>query len=197
MLVMVAGDAGRFLGEDVLVLDLWPARLPVVLRSHGLVLREWTIEDAPTTVALFDTPDMNRWTPLTSPFDLGAALAYVEAAHRLRRERGILQLAVTEDGSRPVGEVLLFPGDADDVVELAYAVGAPFQGNGVGRRCVSAALRLAVAAGLGRARLVIATGNLPSQRVAVATGFQRTDAPLTERRRKGFVLTMATWERAL
>jgi RimJ/RimL family protein N-acetyltransferase len=194
---MLAGDAGSFLGEDGPVLDLWPAHLPVVLRASGLVLREWAVEDAPTMVALFDTPEMNRWTPLASPFDLRIALAYVDTAHRLRRERGILQLAVTEDGQHPVGEVLLFPGETADLVELAYAVGAPFQGRGVGRRSVAAALRLAAAAGLSTARLVIATDNQPSQRVAAAAGFGRTDAPLTERRRKGFVLTMATWERPL
>jgi RimJ/RimL family protein N-acetyltransferase len=45
--------------------------------------------------------------------------------------------------------------------------------------------------------LVIAVDNVRSQRVARATGFRLSGQPLTQRRRKGFVLTMATWQRPL
>jgi RimJ/RimL family protein N-acetyltransferase len=142
---------------------LWPPDQAVVWRGHGLVLREWTGDDADSMVRLFDTEEMNRWTPLVSPFDRDVALQYVEQARRSRRQLGTLQLAVTEDGAAPLGEVLIFPATA----------------------------------GIRTARLTIATDNVRSQRVAVAAGFALTGAPLTQRRRKGFVLTMAVWERAL
>jgi ribosomal-protein-alanine N-acetyltransferase len=108
-----------------------------------------------------------------------------------------LQLAVTEDGVRPLGEVLVFPGGDAGTVELAYAIGADHQGRGLARRAIGAALRLAADAGASAARLTIATDNVRSQRVARATGFHPTDAPLTTRARKGLVLTMSTWEQAL
>ena len=123
-------------------------------------------------VRLFDTDEMNRWTPLPSPFDITAAEQYVDTAHRLRAQGGTLQLAITEDGRTPLGEVLVFPGSDEDSVELAFAVGADHQGGGLARRAVQAVLALASNAGASRAELVIAVDNVRSQRVARATGFR-------------------------
>jgi RimJ/RimL family protein N-acetyltransferase len=176
---------------------LWPADEPVRMHAEDLLLREWTHADVPDMVELFNTDEMNRWTPLPSPFDQEAAVRYVEAAHRQRREDGTLQLAITLDGDAPVGEVLVFPGRREDSVELAYAVGAPHQGRGLGRRAVEAVLVLASESSARMAELVIATDNIRSQRVAQATGFSMTDDPPTQRQRKGFVLTMVRWERPL
>lgn len=176
---------------------LWRREQPVEWHSEDLVLREWAADDVESMVALFDTEEMNRWTPLASPFDRDVALQYVAQAHRLRHDNGTLQLAVTEDGGPPLGEVLIFLAEDDHTVELAFAIGAPFQGRGLARRAVAAVLDIARAAGMTTARLTIATGNVRSQRVATAAGFLRTPAPLETRRRKGFVLTMATWERQL
>jgi RimJ/RimL family protein N-acetyltransferase len=96
-----------------------------------------------------------------------------------------------------MGEVLIFPSEIEGTVELAFAVGAMYQGRGLARRAVDAMLGLAAEAEASSARLVIAIDNVASQRVAEATGFRRTDLPLVERRRKGFVLTMSSWEQLL
>jgi RimJ/RimL family protein N-acetyltransferase len=82
-------------------------------------------------------------------------------------------------------------------VELAYAVGARHRGQSLAVRAIEAVLPVAVRACAARARLVIAVDNLPSQVVARRAGFQRTDVPLFERRRKGRVLQMQTWKRRL
>ena len=177
--------------------QLWPSEGSVCFSGEGLVLREWTFDDVPVMVELFDTDEMNRWTPLPSPFDDAAAEQYVQTARQLRDEIGTLQLAITLDGGVAMGEVLVFPGSSGDSVELAYAVGADHQGRGLARRAVMGALALASKAGVSRAELVIAMDNVRSQRVALATGFRLTDQPLAERRRKGFVLEMGTWERPL
>ncbi len=182
---------------DLVVQLLWPPGERVLIQAEGVVLREWTYDDVPVIVRLFDTDEMNRWTPLPSPFDDTAAERYVDTAHRLRAQGGTLQLAITEDGRTPLGEVLVFPGGDEDSVELAFAVGADHQGGGLARRAVQAVLALASNAGASRAELVIAVDNVRSQRVARATGFRLSGQPLTERRRKGFVLTMATWQRPL
>jgi RimJ/RimL family protein N-acetyltransferase len=176
---------------------LWPANKPVLLHAEGLVLREWGYEDVPDMVELFDTDEMNRWTPLPSPFDEAAARQYVEVAHHQREADGTLQLAITRDGDAPLGEVLVFPGGREHSVELAYAVGAAHQGRGLGRQAVAAALTLATEANARMAELVIATDNISSQHVALATGFRQTGDSPTQRQRKGFVLTMARWERTL
>jgi RimJ/RimL family protein N-acetyltransferase len=176
---------------------LWPSEERVLIHAEGLDLREWTYDDVPVMVELFDTCEMNRWTPLPSPFDDEAAKRYVATAHRQRIETGTLQLAITVDGRTPMGEVLVFPGGTEVAVELAYAVGADHQGRGIARRAVNGALALASKAGASTAALVIATDNVRSQRVAQATGFRLTEQPLTERRRKGLVMTMGTWERPL
>lgn len=173
---------------------LWPPDEPVSVRCADLVLREWR-DDAEAMVVLFETEEMDRRTPLTSPFTLGIARRYVENAHRSRRERGALQLVITDDRDLALGEVLAFPTEYDNDIELAYAVGAEHQGRGLARRALTAVLGLADAAGISRAVLRIAPDNEPSQGVARACGFTLTDEPLVERRRKEQVLHFATWVR--
>lgn len=178
-------------------LSLWPSTEPVLVRAGSLILREWANEDVPALVELFDTPEMNRRTPLPSPFDVEAARDYVESAHDMRRRLGALQLAVTEDGIAALGEVIICPTDVAGRVELAYGVGAAHAGRGLARRAVAVALELARDGGAVAARLHIAIDNPASQRVAEVTGFDRLDEPLVERRRKGQVLHLAVWQRAL
>ena len=168
--------------------------VPVVVAAEGVVLREWREDDVPTMVTLFDTPEMDRWTPLASPFDEAVARAYVERAHAARVD-GTWQLAITRDGGESLGEVLLFPTEHAQTCELAYAVGAEHRGQSLGARAVLATLGLASRIGYEEARLRIAVDNVPSGRVAVAGGFSLTDQPVIRRERKGYVLDMATWER--
>ena len=168
-----------------------------VFSSHGLFFREWRPDDAEAMVALFDTDQMNRWTPLASPFTVQVAAGYVGRASEARAA-GTLQLAISlAPGTTPVGEVIVFPSGAADEVELAYAVGAEHQGRGVGTRAVLAALDLARSRGARRAVLTIAEGNHASAAVACAAGFRKTDAQVQDRQRKGFVLHMRTWAREL
>lgn len=170
--------------------------VPVVVEAEGLVLREWRASDVPTMVELFDTEEMDRWTPLPSPFDKTVAGEYVDRAHAARCS-GTLQLAITADGGEALGEVLLFPTEHDELCELAYAVGAAHRGRSLGARAVRAVLGLAARAGFGKARLRIAVDNAASRRVAEAAGFSLTPQPLIRRERKGYVLDMTTWERPL
>jgi RimJ/RimL family protein N-acetyltransferase len=176
---------------------VWPTSRRVIVEGEGLVLREWDENDAAVMVDLFDTEEMDRRTPLESPFDEAAANRYVRHARRSRAEIGSMQLAITEDGSVPLGEVLAFPSGRDGVAELAYAVGKAHQGHGLASRAVRIMLPHIAAAGYTKAVLLIADDNTPSQRVAEAVGFARTTLPYVERRRKGHVLRLATWERDL
>ena len=165
--------------------------------AEGLYFREWRASDAYELTRLFDTDEMNRWTPLPYPFGPTVAADYIATARSARERTGTLQLGIcaSRDGL-PIGEVLLFPSGPDSV-ELAYAVGAGHRGNRVGARAVVAVLDLARLAGARRAILTIAQDNMASQLTAVCAGFVRTDTPLQTRERKGFVLKMETWERHL
>lgn len=144
---------------------------------------------------------MHRRTPVASPFTEQVAREYVAAAHRHHAEVGSLQLAITTAGDVAVGEVLAFPsaddGGDDGVVELAYAVAASVSGQGLARRAVLAVLTTLAATDVVRAQLLITDDNFPSQRVAKEAGFVLTDRPVVERRRKGMVVHLATWDRAL
>lgn len=166
------------------------------VRGQGLLLREWAPWDVPVMVTMFNTAEMDRWTPLPSPFDESIAIAYVENAHNARAE-GSVQLAITEDGQHPLGEVLLFPTEEPDACEFAYAVGSENRGRNLAARAIRALLPVASARGFKLARLRIATDNLASQKVATGAGFTLTDDALVRRERKGYVLHMTTWVRAL
>lgn len=171
---------------------------PAAVAANGLYFREWRGADIERMAELFDTDEMNRWTPLPFPFTPEVAAEYVARAHEARRRDGTLQLAVcAEPDGPPVGEVLLFPSGEPDTVEAAYAIGAAYRGHGIGARAVAAVLDLARLGGARRAVLSIAKDNLPSQATAVAAGFDKTEVPLRRRERKGFILEMETWERRL
>jgi len=149
----------------------FPGRDPVRLAGDGLVLREWRPDDVPVMVELFDEPQFRRWTPLASPFDEDAALAYLQRARTRRAEGSALQLAVTEAGDdTPRGEVLMFL--HPDLAEVGWGLGAAHRG----RRLASRAVRLLVAWarevwGFDRIRALIEPGNDASERVAAACGF--------------------------
>lgn len=173
--------------------------LPDALRldGFGIQLREWSDDDVADLIALYDDPEIDRWTPVTSPFDVEAARAYLAAAHAKRAEGQAVQLAITTDGDRPLGEVLLFP-SASDVrdVELAYGVGAAHRGRGL----ASNAVRLLAAyaertTGARRIVLRIEAGNAASEAVARATGFALTDDEPVIRASKGREVVLLTWRR--
>jgi flavin-binding protein dodecin/RimJ/RimL family protein N-acetyltransferase len=169
------------------------SRRPTVLRGDGVVLREWLDTDLPAMVELFDEPSIDAWTPLESPFDHAAATRYLARARAVRDSGKGLQLAITADGGEPLGEVLMYPRE-DGSAELAYAVGVRHRGH----RFASRALRLlcAYAAGthgIGRFVLCISPANVPSQHVATAGGFRRSNAPREVRELKGRRAEFDVW----
>jgi RimJ/RimL family protein N-acetyltransferase len=164
------------------------------LRGYGLVLREWTDQDVPLMVELFDDPAVDRFTPLHSPFDLGAARAYLERAREQRAADLRIQLAITTEDDRPRGEILLFrTGDGGHLAELAYAIGPRHRRQGLAARAVRLISEYAYTTlGMHRLYLRIPAENLASAAVAHATGFQRTgDPPVT---RDGARYPLHTWQ---
>jgi RimJ/RimL family protein N-acetyltransferase len=110
---------------------------PIVVAGQGLVLREWTDDDVPVMSELFDDPEVAYRTPLETPFDEAAALRYLAAARLARAEGRRLHLAITVDGQKPLGEILL----GLRTGSIGYAVGTAHRG----QRLATRALRVLTA----------------------------------------------------
>jgi RimJ/RimL family protein N-acetyltransferase len=152
---------------------------PLTLTGEGVTLREWRSEDLEDLVELLDEPEIARWTPMPSPFDVAAGLAYLKRSHQGRISGRRIQLAITVDGGKPLGEVLLFGVDGGvKEAELGYLVGAAHRRKGL----ASAALTLLSGYARGeldlrRLLLRIDPGNTSSTSVARRCGYQLTGEP--------------------
>jgi RimJ/RimL family protein N-acetyltransferase len=152
---------------------------PITLTGEGVQLREWRSEDLDDLVELLDEPDIARWTPMPSPFDVDAGIAYLKRAYQGRTTGQRIQLAITVDGGRPLGEVLLFGVDAGlREAELGYLVGAAHRRRGLASGSLSLLSGYArTTLGLSRLLLRIDPGNTASTAVARRCGFQLTGEP--------------------
>lgn len=163
---------------------------PFTLAGDGLFLREWTQQDIPVMVRLFDEPEVARWTPLSSPFDTEAAERYLGRARAAREAGTRIQFAVTEvadtEGAAvegvgaPRGEALaMLRGEEGRDVELGYAIGAEHRGRGLAVRSVRLLTGFAYAVlGARRVLLRIEPDNDASSNVARRAGFTVADRPL-------------------
>jgi RimJ/RimL family protein N-acetyltransferase len=150
-----------------------------MLTGDGIVLREWRSEDLDDLIEMLDEPDIARWTPMPSPFDVEAGIAYLKRAHQSRVTGQRLQLAITADGGRPLGEVLLFGVDAGlKEAELGYLVGAQHRRRGLASGSLSLLSGYAQSTlKLSRLLLRIDPGNTASIAVARRCGYQLTGEP--------------------
>jgi RimJ/RimL family protein N-acetyltransferase len=152
---------------------------PLTLTGNGIVLRDWRPEDLDDLIDLLDDPDITRWTPMPSPFDREAGVAYLKRAHQGRMSGQRLQLAITESGGRPLGEVLLFGIDAGlREAELGYLVGARHRRRGLAAGSLSLLSAYAgTALKLSRLLLRIDPANTASIAVARRCGYTLTGEP--------------------
>ena len=165
---------------------------PVRLAGQNIVLREWDEADIPALVEMYDDPEIDRWTPVPSPFDVEAARAYLGRARAARAEGRLVQLAVTSDGGQPQGEVLIWWDGRD--IELAYGVGSRFRRRGPASAAVTVATGYALQhCEARRVLLRIEAGNAPSAAVARSAGFAPTTDELVEREAKGRRALLRTW----
>lgn len=169
---------------------------PIALTGMGLHLREWRPDDLADLVALLDDPDVARWTPMPSPFNLDEGEAYLARAKQLRTTGQRIQLAITLDGGTPLGEVLLFGLDVGlREAELGYLVGAAHRRRGLASRALSLLVRYALGTlKLRRLMLRIDSGNLASCAVARRCGFELVGEPPIVQEGPYGPTSLDTWE---
>ena len=162
----------------------------VRLTGHDLVLREWEETDLPVMAELFDDPGVAYRTPLASPFGLDEARAYLEMVRRTRAAGDRLHLAITTDGHKPLGEVLVSLSRSS----MGYAIGAAHRGQRLAPRATRLLMDYAhEVLEIPRLVLEIEPDNAPSVSVARALGFRLTDDEPAQVEEKGRVLILRTW----
>jgi RimJ/RimL family protein N-acetyltransferase len=139
---------------------------PLCVTGLGLVLREWRDDEVAALQELFDEPDVAARINFPWPFDAAAFLAMTNDA----RSDGRFYLAITADGNKPLGMILLFPSRAI----LGYMVGKAHRRQGLAVR----SLRLTTdfchdTLGIPRLTLPIYPHNTPSKAVARSAGYDR------------------------
>ncbi|MFF5261585.1 GNAT family N-acetyltransferase [Actinomadura viridis] len=160
------------------------------LTGHGLILRPWVGTDLAAMVEIFDDPDIAYRTPFASPFDTAAARAHLRNARTGLAEGRSLRLAITADGDRALGEVLLNVTTAT----IGYCVGAAYRGRRLAVRAVEVMTDHAHGRlGLPRVHLEIEPGNRPSEGVARAAGFRLSGREPERVTDKGREFTVLTW----
>jgi RimJ/RimL family protein N-acetyltransferase len=152
---------------------------PLTLAGDGVVLREWRSADLDDLVVLLDDPDIARFTPMPAPFDVEAGIAYLSRAYHGRLGGERIQLAITPDGHRPVGEVLLFGLDTGHrEAEIGYLVGAAHRRRGYAAAALTVLSAYARSAlRVRRLLLRIDPGNFASAAVARRCGYHLTAEP--------------------
>ncbi|AZM64535.1 GNAT family N-acetyltransferase [Streptomyces sp. WAC 01420] len=151
---------------------------PVRLTAGTLLLRPWTVEDAPVLAGLYEDDAMRRWA--SAPVhDVASAARWVAEQRRGQEtgERFAFAVVDTElSDARPAGHVVLKrPADPAGPAEVGYWTAAHARGRGVAPRALTALADWAFAAfardGLTRLDLLHQVDNTASCRVAEKSGF--------------------------
>lgn len=168
---------------------------PLRIAGLGLVLRQWTEDDLDAMVEAYDDPEVDRWTPIPSPFTREVAAERLVRATVDQAAGQRICLAVTEDGGAAVGEVLIFRDTAWATGgEIGYGLNAKYRGNGYASRAVRLMTEYAYETiGLDRLVLRIDHRNAASNAVARATGYVPDGMPPQMRMMKGREFAWVTW----
>jgi RimJ/RimL family protein N-acetyltransferase len=156
-----------------MTLQRWPATVPA-LTDEVVTLRAWGPEDADAVLAACSDPDVERWTPLPSPYLPEHAAGFVGRAAPKRWASG--RAAPFAVVSAAGGEVLGFCGlvrvdEVDLVGEVGYWTAPWARGLGVAQRGVRLVVGWAFAElDLFRLEFLVDVDNLASRRVAERIG---------------------------
>ena len=144
------------------------------IQGDGVVLRPYRLEDAEAVARGCADPVTQRFVPnLPSPYTVADAVRFITADAPARIAGGDAIFAVAD----PVTDELLGAGGVhhrtESTAEIGYWTMPSARGRGVAAAVTRALTRYAFADGVHRLYLRIEPENGPSQRVAIACGYQR------------------------
>jgi RimJ/RimL family protein N-acetyltransferase len=144
------------------------------LEGDGVVLRPYRIEDAEAVARGCADPVTQRFVPnLPSPYTVADAMRFITADAPARIAGGDAIFAVAD----PVTDELLGAGGVhhrtESTAEIGYWTMPSARGRGVASAATRALTEYGFANGIRRLYLRIEPENGPSQRVAIACGYQR------------------------
>jgi RimJ/RimL family protein N-acetyltransferase len=145
-----------------------------VLTGSKVLLRPWTPADAEDVFAACQDAEIQRWTPIPSPYALADAVVYVTEVAPAVWEHGGAVFAVLERATGGLAGSIGAHGMSDGVAAVGYWTAAAARGRGL----TSDALRTVTGwflrdGGAARVELLVEPANVRSVRVAEAAGFTR------------------------
>ncbi|GHB49005.1 hypothetical protein GCM10008112_17460 [Flexivirga endophytica] len=147
----------------------------ISLRSAGLVLRAPGVGDVPDIVRACRDPLTQQWLPLPNPYDESHAFGFVtEQARAVWRSGFGIVRAIERDGEF-AGMIDLKKTDwRGGTTEIGYWVSPDHRGHGLAGRAARLLGDWAIREqGMERVEIRSATGNLGSQKAALAAGYRQ------------------------
>ncbi|GGZ07582.1 GNAT family N-acetyltransferase [Streptomyces poonensis] len=146
---------------------------PALPTGDGLILRPWSVEDAPAVHAAFRDPVLRQWHMRGAASEDEVRSWIAEWRSGWTEERDAQWAVVDADTDRLKGRVALRAIElADGTAEVAYWTVASARGQGVAARATTALARWALdEIGFHRLELLHSVRNEASCRVAAKTGF--------------------------
>ena len=144
------------------------------LRDGDLLLRSWTLEDAPAVEAACQDPELSRWIPfIPRPYTRAEAEGYLHACIESGDERHPFAMVDACAGAL-LGSIDLRVDTHFHRGHVGYWVAAPARGRGICTRALRLVTRWALdELGLQRLELITDPDNIASQRVAEKVGYRR------------------------
>ena len=165
----------------------------VRLTDGTVTLRPFRPDDADAVAAAMTDGEIARWTAtIPWPYERADAERWI-GTHDFRRHFGDgLDLAVTAGVDEPIGAIGIDVGE-DGVGQVGYWIAAAHRNRGYARRALALIRDHAlIALGLPELRLLTIEGNVASERVAAAAGFEAVDV-LTDHDLGGRRATVTLW----
>lgn len=146
----------------------------VVLEGDGLRLRRPALVDVPRVVAACTDEETLRWLPLPSPYGPVEAISFIETRSPTVLREGTGLISAIDVGGELAGMVDLMDVNwREQTVEIGYWISPDRRGRGLAGRATRLLARWALQEqDLERVEIRAATGNIASQRAALAAGFE-------------------------
>jgi RimJ/RimL family protein N-acetyltransferase len=145
------------------------------LRTDGLILRPWELDDAPALTAACQDPEIARWIPvIPTPYTEEDAYSYLGQARENWNRGEAYNFAIVDAESGRLAGSIAVRLTRFSTGHFGYWIAPEARGRGLATEALKALCRWGVdTLDLKRLELLTDPQNLPSQRVAEKAGFRR------------------------